>query len=58
MSADHEYPEDKKIRKIESDVAKFKTEQVSAERELDGIDARLDQEIERLKTEASARRSE
>ncbi len=54
--SDSEYSDDKKIRKIDSDILKFKQELQQAESELAGIGARLDGEIERLRTEAKSTR--
>ncbi|MFW9920468.1 MAG: hypothetical protein ACFFED_12770 [Candidatus Thorarchaeota archaeon] len=53
--SDSEYSDDKKIRKIDSDILKFKQELQQAESELAGIGARLDGEIERLRSEAKAK---
>ncbi|MBN2229670.1 MAG: hypothetical protein JW779_08735 [Candidatus Thorarchaeota archaeon] len=50
-----DYSDDKKIRKIDSDILKFKQELQQAESEQAGIGARLDGEIERLRTDAKTK---
>ncbi len=53
--SDSEYSDDKRIRKIDSDIMKFKQELQQAESELSGIGARLDGEIERLRSDAKSK---
>ena len=54
--SDTDYSDDKKVRKINSDIEKFRIELQKSESELSGIGARLDGEIDRLRTDAKSRR--
>ena len=53
--SDSDYSDDKKVRKIDSDIMKFQQELQQAESELAGIGTRLDGEIERLRTDAKSK---
>lgn len=53
---DPEYLHDKKVQKIDSDIRNFKTDLQSTEMELEGLDSRLDAEIESYRKAARAQR--
>ena len=53
---DSEYLDDKKVQKIDADIRNFKTDLQKTEMELEGLDSRLDAEIESTRQIASSRR--
>ena len=53
---DSEYLQDKKVQKIDSDIRNFKTDLQKTVMELEGLDNRLDTEIESTRAAASSRR--
>ncbi|MHA2179501.1 MAG: hypothetical protein ACXAAK_14240, partial [Candidatus Thorarchaeota archaeon] len=54
---DQEYLQDKKVQKIDSDIRNFKTNLQKTKMDLEGLDARLDAEIDRHKSIAKSKRS-
>ncbi|MFW9968158.1 MAG: hypothetical protein ACFFEA_13465 [Candidatus Thorarchaeota archaeon] len=52
------FDDDKKIKRIDADIDKFREELRLAESQLHGIDSRLDADIERFRSIAKARKDE
>ncbi|MFX1482393.1 MAG: hypothetical protein ACFFCP_04305 [Promethearchaeota archaeon] len=53
---DPEYLQDKKVQKIDSDIRDFKTNLQKAEMDLEGLDTRLDAEVDKYRAVASSKR--
>ncbi|TFH05502.1 MAG: hypothetical protein E4H14_12590 [Candidatus Thorarchaeota archaeon] len=51
-----EYSQDKKVQKIDSDIRNFETQLQKSKMELDGLDSRMDAEIQKYKSSVDAKR--
>jgi len=51
-----EYLQDKKVQKIDSDIRNYETQLQKSKMELEGLDSRMDAELEKYKSAAAAKR--